>query len=146
MAKIEAQIALQLDGELGHRRANDVLLVKLPGAPWSDAEMTRSRVVEMDSDDYPTPVANQIIAVHDAMMAQRDAGEPHPCEVHPFAVYGTPDDSGTGPMTERSTMQLDINDLPSVDRAETTDPGRKLGILRTPAAVKLKRDLRRAPR
>lgn len=57
MAKIEAHIALQLRGELGLREANDVLLVKLPGSPWSDTEQTECRIVEMDSEDYSSPVA-----------------------------------------------------------------------------------------
>lgn len=146
MAKIEAHIALQLNGELGLRTANDVLLVKLPGAPWSDTEHTESRIVEMDSDDYTSPVAETIVALHDEMVAERDAGEPFPTCVHPFAVMSSPDENGHSTMVERSTMQLDTNDMDPAERADTLDREKQTDILRAGGIVKLKSELRESPR
>ena len=146
MAKIEAHIALQLRGELGLREANDVLLVKLPGSPWSDTEQTECRIVEMDSDDYSPPVSTTIISLHDEMVAERDAGEPYPIIVHPFAVMSQPDDNGHSAMVERSTVQLDLNDLEPSERSDTLNGEKKTDILRVTAAVKLKADLRETPR
>ena len=146
MAKIEAHIALQLNGELGLRTANDVLLVKLPGAPWADTEHTESRIVEMDSGDYSTEIAATIVALHDSMVAERDAGEPFPTCVHPFAVMSSPDENGHEGMIERSTMQLDINDLDPAERSDTLDLEKKTDVLRAGAMVKLKADLRETPR
>lgn len=146
MAKIEAHIALQLNGELGLRTANDVLLVKLPGAPWSDTEHTESRIVEMDSDDYTSPVAETIVALHDEMVAERDAGEPFPMRAHPFAVMSSPDENGHSTMVERSTMQLDTNDMDPAERADTLDREKQTDILRAGGIVKLKSELRGTPR
>ena len=146
MAKIEAHIALQLRGELGLRKANDVLLVKLPGSPWSDTEQTECRIVEMDSDDYSPPVSTTIISLRDEMVAERDAGEPSPIIVHPFAVMGPPDEDGHSAMVERSTVQLDLNDLDPSERSDTLNGEKKTDILRATAAVKLKADLRGTPR
>jgi hypothetical protein len=146
MAKIEAHIALQLRGELGLREANDVLSFKLPGGPWSDTTMTGDRIVEMDSDDYSPPVSTTIISLHDEMMAERDAGEPFPVRSRPFAVMSAPDENGHEGMIERSTMQLDINDLDPAERADTLDIGKKTDVLRAGAVVKLKSELRESPR
>ena len=141
MATIEAQIALQIDGELGIRKANDVLLVKLPGAAWSDTEHTTSRSVAMAAADYPDPLAADIVAIHADMMAERAAGEPNPVRVHPFAVLSSPDANGHAAMVERSTVQLDLDALTAAERAATLDRGKKTGILRVAAAVKLKSDV-----
>jgi hypothetical protein len=147
VAKIEAQIALQLRGELGLREANDVLLVKLPGSPWSDTEQTECRIVEMDSEDYSSEtLAATIVALHDEMVAERDAGEPSPIIVHPFAVMSQPDENGHSEMVERSTVQLDLNDLDPSERSDTLDIAKKTDVLRATAAVKLKADLRGTPR
>ena len=146
MSIIEAQIALQLAGELSLREANDVLLVKLPGAPWSDTEKTESRVVEMDSEDYSSTVAATIVAIHDDMIAERDAGEPFPVRGHPFAVMSSPDENGHEEMIERSIVQLDINDLDAAERSDTLNREKKTDILRVSGAVKLKSDLREDPR
>ena len=146
MAKIEAHIALQLRGELGLRKANDVLLVKLPGSPWSDTEQTECRIVEMDSYDYSPPVSTTIVALHDEMVAERDAGDPFPVRSHPFAVMSSPDENGHSEMVERSTVQLDLNDLDSTERSDTLNGEKKTDILRATAAVKLKADLRGTPR
>ena len=146
MAKIEAHIVLQLRGELGLRKANDVLSVKLPGGPWSDTTMTEDRIVEMDSGDYSSPVADTIVALHDEMMAERDAGEPFPVRSYPFAAMGPPDEDGHSAMVERSTVQLDLNDLDPSERSDTLNGEKKTDILRATAAVKLKADLRGTPR
>ena len=146
MAKIEAHIALQLRGELGLPEANDVLSVKLPGGPWSDTTKTEDRIVEIDSDDYSPPVSTTIISLHDEMMADRDAGEPFPMRGHPFAVMSSPDENGHEGMIERSTMQLDINDLDPAERSDTLDLEKKTDVLRAGAMVKLKADLRETPR
>ena len=146
MAKIEAHIALQLRGELGLRKANDGLLVKLPGSPWSDTEQTECRIVEMDSEDYSSTLAATIVARHDEMVAERDAGEPAPIIVHPFAVMSQPDENGHSEMVERSTVQLDLNDLDPAERSDTLNGEKKTDILRATAAVKLKADLRGTPR
>ena len=146
MAIIEAHIALQLRGELGLRKANDVLSVKLPGGPWSDTTMTEDRIVEMDSDDYSSPVAETIVALHDGMVAERDAGELFPVRSRPFAVMSAPDENGHEGMIERSTMQLDVNDLDPADRADTLDIDKKTDVLRAGDVVKFKADLRETPR
>ena len=146
MAKIQAHIALHLRGELGLRKANDVLSVKLPGGPWSDTTLTEDRIVEIDSDDYSSPVAETIVAIHDEMMAERDAGEPFPMRVHPFAVMSAPDENGHEAMIERSTMQLDLNDLDPAERSDTLDLEKKTDVLRAGAIVKMKADLRETPR
>ena len=146
MAKIEAHIALQLRGELGLREANDVLSVKLPGGPWSDTTMTEDSIVEIDSDDYSPPVSTTLISLHDEMMAERDAGEPFPVRSHPFAVMSSPDENGHEGIIERSTMQLDLNDMEPSDRADTLDIDKKTDVLRAGAVVKLKADLRETPR
>jgi len=146
VAKIEALIALHLRGELGLRKANDVLRVKLPGGPWSDTTMTEDRIVEMDSDDYTSPVAETIVALHDGMVAERDAGEPFPVRSRPFAVMGPPDENGHEAIIERSTMQLDLNDMDPAERSDTLDIGKKTDVLRAGAVVKFKADLRETPR
>ena len=146
MAILEAHIALQLRGELGLRKANDVLSVKLPGGPWSDTTMTEDRIVEIDSDDYSTPFAELIAAIHDEMVAERDAGEPFPVRSRPFAVMSSPDENGHEEMIERSIMQLDVNDLDPADRADTLDIDKKTDVLRAGGIVKLKADLRETPR
>jgi hypothetical protein len=146
VAKIEAHIALQLRGELGLRKANDVLSVKLPGGPWSDTTKTEDRIVEMDSDDYTSPVADTIVAIHDEMVAERDAGEPFPIRGHPFAVMSAPDENGHDGIIERSTMQLDLNDLDPAERSDTLAIGKKTDVLRAGGMVKLKADLRESPR
>jgi len=146
MAKIEAHIALQLRGELGLRKANDVLSVKLPGGPWSDTTKTEDRIVEIDSDDYSPPVSTTIAALHDEMVAERDAGEPFPMRSRPFAVMGPPDENGHEAMIERSTMQLDVNDLDRAERFDTLDINKKTDVLRAGGIVKLKADLRETPR
>ena len=146
MAKIEAHIALQLRGELGLREANDVLLVKLPGSPWSDTEQTECRIVEMDSEDYSSTLAATIVALRDEMVAERDAGEPFPARSRPFAVMSSPDENGHEGIVERSTMQLDLNDLDPAERSDTLDIGKKTDVLRAGAMVKLKADLRETPR
>jgi len=146
VAKIEAHIALQLRGELGLRKANDVLSVKLPGGPWSDTTMTVDRIVEMDSDDYTSPVAETIVALHDGMVAERDAGEPFPARSRPFAVMSSPDENGHEGIVERSTMQLDLNDMDPAERSDTLDLEKKTDVLRAGAVVKFKADLRESPR
>ena len=146
MAILEAHIALQLRGELGLRKANDVLSVKLPGGPWSDTTMTEDRIVEIDSDDYSTPFAELIAAIHDEMVAERDAGEPFPVRSCPFAVMSSPDENGHEEMIERSIMQLDVNDLDRAERFDTLDINKKTDVLRAGGIVKLKADLRETPR
>ena len=146
MAKIEAQISLRLNGETELRKANDVLLVRLPGFPWTKTEHTTSRIVVMDSTDYPPAMATTIETLHAEMTADRNAGDRHPVRNSPFAVESTPDSDGLTTIVERSTVQLDINELSKAEREQTLDATKQTRPLSGGELVKLKKDLRTTPR
>ena len=84
--------------------------------------------------------------IDDEMVAERDAGEPFPVRSRPFAVMSAPDENGHEAMIERSTMQLDVNDLDRAERFDTLDINNKTDVLRAGAVVKFKVDLRETPR
>lgn len=82
------------------KRAGEILVAKLEGAPWSEAELTDFRVVKIDAPE-----------IEAQLEAQRAAGEAFPIVCYPFAQYGT-DADGNVVMLKRSTKRLKVDKVP----------------------------------
>ena len=127
---LEAYISLRLRGEKPGKRRGDVLVVKLAGSPWGEAETRVGLVVEWEDDE-----------LEKQLLSMRSVQNPWPVISNPYAV-----DDDHGEMVERSTEQLDLTRFSAAERAAMLDPKQhvpKVAIAKTRTARRAKPEARR---
>lgn len=124
MAGLRFLISLKTQGTT--HAEGDCLNVRLDGAPIGAKESKDFLVVDVPQSDFGNAKFADwnCAALYAKLLAEREAGEPHPVITHPFAVYEAPaseeiDDRAPPRMVKRSLNRINIDALS--DKASVRD-------------------------
>ena len=119
---MEALLDVLVDpkGDGKFKKTGDVIVAQLPRSRWGNEEKKTLQIVEFppagssdDLIDWCSKIREQLLSIRES------TGDPNPSISYPFCEVAT--EEGTTPMTSRSAVRVDLEQLPDEILREVTN-------------------------